>query len=85
MLDLGSPLDGPPSQTGARLRSLAEQESVLGLDDLLRRRLDSTLAARDPKFASRVRNLLGWDEARLPDGVRGDRAAQRVGTGVSPR
>jgi glycerol-3-phosphate dehydrogenase len=82
ILDSASPLDGPAEQVSARLRALAEQESVLGLDDLLLRRLDSTLAARDPGAPARLRRLLGWDEDRLPALAP---AAQRVGTGVSPR
>jgi glycerol-3-phosphate dehydrogenase len=82
ILDCASPLDGPPEQVSARLRALAEQESVLCLDDLLIRRLDSTLAARDPGAPARLRQLLGWDEDRLPATASG---AQRVGTGVSPR
>jgi glycerol-3-phosphate dehydrogenase len=67
--DRSSPLDGPPE----RLRMLAEQESVQTLDDLLLRRMDSTLTARDPCAWARARQMLGWDDA------------QRVGTGVSPR
>jgi glycerol-3-phosphate dehydrogenase len=80
--DAASPLDGPMEQVSARLRALAEQESVLGLEDLLLRRLDSTLAARDPAAAARLRELLGWDEETLPAAAGSD---QRVGTGVSPR
>jgi glycerol-3-phosphate dehydrogenase len=89
LLDGASPLDGPPEQARARLRALAEQEAVLGLDDLLLRRLDSTLAARDPGASARLRQLLGWDETRLPatasPGAQPAQPAQRVGTGVSPR
>jgi glycerol-3-phosphate dehydrogenase len=88
ILDGASPLDGPPAQVHARLRVLAEQESVLGLDDLVLRRMDSTLAARDPKTPLRVRQALGWEEDQLPavaDPGHGQAAAQRVGTGVSPR
>jgi glycerol-3-phosphate dehydrogenase len=51
--DRSSPLDDP-----ARLRTVAEQESVLDPDDLLLRRMDSTLAARDPEASARVRRLL---------------------------
>jgi glycerol-3-phosphate dehydrogenase len=80
--DGASPLDGPMEQVSARLRALAEQESVLGLEDLLLRRLDSTLAARDRGAAARLRQLLGWDEETLPAAAG---PAQRVGTGVSPR
>jgi glycerol-3-phosphate dehydrogenase len=77
LLDSSSPLDGPPTQVRARLRALVEQESVLSLDDLLLRRMDSTLAVRDAGAAARLRQLLGWED--------GARPAQRVGTGVSPR
>ena len=55
ILDSTSPLDGPIEQVSARLRALAEEESVLGLDDLLFRRLDSTFFARDPGAPARVR------------------------------
>jgi glycerol-3-phosphate dehydrogenase len=75
--DAGSPLDRPAD----RVRALAAQESVLCLDDLLLRRMDSTHAARDRSTAAaRARSLLGWDQDRstMP-------AGQRVGTGVSPR
>ena len=82
ILDGASPLDGPPGQTHARFRALAEQESVVCLEDLLLRRMDSAMAARDPKATSRLRELLGWREKPSPEG---DGAAQRVGTGVSPR
>ena len=78
----GSPLDGPSEQVAARLRALVDEESVLALDDLLLRRMDSTLAARDPGARTRVRELLGWKE----DGpAMGTGQAQRVGTGTSPR
>jgi hypothetical protein len=80
ILDSTSPLDGPPSEVRARLRALAEQESVLSLDDLLLRRMDSTLAVRDAGAAAHLRELLGWE-----DGAQGAQPAQRVGTGVSPR
>jgi glycerol-3-phosphate dehydrogenase len=84
--DRTSPLDGPSDQARVRLRALVEQESVLGLDDLLLRRMDSTLAARDPRAPARLRQLLGWDEGRLPAAVgRRHGNIQRVGTGVSPR
>jgi glycerol-3-phosphate dehydrogenase len=53
--DLSSPLDGP----AACLHALAEQESVLDPDDLLLRRMDSTLTVRDPDAAARARALLG--------------------------
>jgi glycerol-3-phosphate dehydrogenase len=82
ILDSASPLDGPVEQAHAYLRALAEEEAVLGLDDLLLRRLDSTFSARDPGVPERVRQLLGWDEGTLPAAAR---PAQRVGTGVSPR
>jgi glycerol-3-phosphate dehydrogenase len=82
ILDRASPLDGPIQQVSARLRALAEEESVLCLDDLLLRRLDSTLAARAPETSERVRQLIGWDEGTLPAAAG---PAQRVGTGVSPR
>ena len=65
-----SPLDGPAEVVGARLRALVEQESVLCLEDLLLRRLDSTLTLRDPEAAAQARALLGWNQDRLPDAPR---------------
>lgn len=91
ILDGASPLDGAPEQVSARLRTLAEQESVLGLDDLLLRRMDSTFAASNPGAPARLRQILGWGEERLPatagSGADSGRElpAQRVGIGVSPR
>jgi glycerol-3-phosphate dehydrogenase len=77
--DTGSPLDRPAGQ----VRALVDQESVLCLDDLLLRRMDSTHAARDrSSAAARARSLLGWDQDRS---TREMSAGQRVGTGVSPR
>ena len=46
-----SPLDGPIEQVRARLRALAEQEAVLGLDDLLFRRLDFDVCRARPRRA----------------------------------
>lgn len=68
-LDEASPLDRPADILGAQLRALAEQESALSLEDLLLRRMDSTLAARDRDAATRVRAALGT--YRLPDVVPG--------------
>ena len=85
LLDSASLLDGPLEQARAALRALVQEESVLTLDDLLIRRLDSTFAARDPEAPARLRQLLGWDEDRLPAAASGAQPAQRVGTGVSPR
>jgi glycerol-3-phosphate dehydrogenase len=76
--DTRSPLDGPAEQVSAQLRALVAQESVVRLDDLLLRRMDSTHAARDRSAASRACRLLGWDQDRASPG-------HRVGTGVSPR
>jgi glycerol-3-phosphate dehydrogenase len=77
--DSGSLLDGPDEQVSARLRALVAQESVVCLDDLLLRRMDSTHAAKDRSHAAAcARKLLGWDQDRVS-------TAQRVGTGVSPR
>ncbi|HEX5077622.1 MAG TPA: FAD-dependent oxidoreductase [Geminicoccaceae bacterium] len=82
LMDGASPLDGPLEPTRARLRALAEQESVLCLEDLLLRRMDSSLAARDAGARARLCELLGWaEESPSPAGG----AVQRVGTGVSPR
>jgi glycerol-3-phosphate dehydrogenase len=82
ILDGASPLDGPTEETRARFCALAAQESVVCLEDLLLRRMDSAVAARDPNAGSRLRELLGWRGEKPPEG---DLAAQRVGTGVSPR
>jgi glycerol-3-phosphate dehydrogenase len=85
ILDSASPLDGPIEQVSALLRALVEEESVLCLQDLLLRRLDSTFTVRAPHAAARLRQLLGWDEDKLPAAALGAQPDQRVGTGVSPR
>jgi glycerol-3-phosphate dehydrogenase len=66
VLNEASPLDGPADRLAAVLRELAAQEAVMCLDDLLMRRIDSTLTAQDPDAAARARGLLGPD---LPDVV----------------
>jgi glycerol-3-phosphate dehydrogenase len=71
----GTPLTTLPDYTVEEIRTIAQQELVAHLSDLVRRRsvitlLGQTTEASATELASIVGDTLGWDEARRQEEVR---------------